>query len=327
MGDIVGSFSNEALWGIIIVMGIAILLLLGELFYARLQLHSRQERYWWVLGASDMYMFEYDAVNDELLLSEHFSVMLGIPRHIFQFSKVMGNTRNPQLRKGLDNIPRILEAAENEQNLELVRQDGSTGIFRVRCNSFNDKHGNLCSTVGILMDVTREVHEEEVLRARAELDGLTAVYNSGTVWFLIERMLKERPERAVSGFVMLDVDHFKEINDTMGHMTGDRVLQKLTESLRSSIRETDVIGRLGGDEFCIYLPKIAGYDFLCDFCERLNSVAVKNFEEADLGMGVTISIGGVMVRNQEDFADVYGRADKVLYAAKAQGRNTSCVAE
>ena len=59
MGDIVGSFSNEALWGIIIVMGIAILLLLGELFYARLQLHSRQERYWWVLGASDMYMFEF----------------------------------------------------------------------------------------------------------------------------------------------------------------------------------------------------------------------------------------------------------------------------
>ena len=174
------------------------------------------------------------------------------------------------------------------------------------------------------MDVTREVREEEALRARAELDGLTAVYNSGTVRFLIERMLKERPERAVSGFVMLDVDHFKEINDTMGHMAGDRVLQKLTESLRSSIRETDVIGRLGGDEFCIYLPKITGYDFLCDFCERLNSVAVRNFEEAER---VTISIGGVMVRSQEDFADVYGRADKVLYAAKAQGRNTSCVAE
>lgn len=325
MNAITPAFSNEALWGIIAVMGVVLLLLGGELFYARIQLNSRQERYWWVLGVSNMYMFEYDIAADELLLSDHFAALLGAPRHIYQFSTIMGALPKQMSQRGLGNISRILECCKQDGRLEMRRMDGSMGVFRVRCNSFKDKHGQLCSMVGILVDVTREAQEEEALRTRAERDGLTAVYNSDTVRFRIGKMLEKRTGAVSSGFVMLDVDHFKGINDTLGHQSGDRVLQNLSDSLRTAVRDTDIIGRLGGDEFCIYLPQIPDYEFLCRFCQRLNAVSKSYFNQTEIGIDVTISVGGVLVRPDETFADVYRRADQALYEAKAQGRNTNCV--
>ena len=325
MNAITPAFSNEALWGIIAVMGAVLLLLGGELFYARIQLNSRQERYWWVLGVSTMYMFEYDIAADELLLSDHFAALLGAPRHIYQFSTIMGALPKQMSQRGLGNISRILECCKQDGRLEMRRMDGSMGVFRVRCNSFKDKHGQLCSMVGILVDVTREAQEEEALRTRAERDGLTAVYNSDTVRFRIGKMLEKRTGAVSRGFVMLDVDHFKGINDTLGHQSGDRVLQNLSDSLRTAVRDTDIIGRLGGDEFCIYLPQIPDYEFLCRFCQRLNAVSKSYFNQTEIGIDVTISVGGVLVRPDETFADVYRRADQALYEAKAQGRNTNCV--
>ena len=143
---------EDTLWAIIVILGLIVMLLVAELFYTRKQLQSRQERYWWVLGASDLYMFEYDASNDELLLSEHFASLLGIPRHIFQFSQIRELTKAPKLQYGLAQIASILEQTHEEtviRQFELRRSDGRTGIFRVRCNPFYDKQEQLSSKVGI----------------------------------------------------------------------------------------------------------------------------------------------------------------------------------
>lgn len=330
MGELlVSGLPNDVLWAIIVIMGIIMLMLVAKLFYTRVQLRGRQERYWWVLGASDMYMFEYDLANDELLLSEHFSSLLGISsRHIFQFSQVMMHTKNKIFKRGLEHVAHILNNTQNEtveSRFELTRGDGSIGIFRVCCNSFYDDQGCLTSKVGILRDITREVHVEEALRARAERDSLTGVYNAGMIRKLIEHDFEEQTRDRTGAFVMLDIDHFKRINDTLGHQAGDKVLQELSRSLHASIRDSDLIGRLGGDEFCIYLPAIPGYDYLCDFCERLNRVASEYLAEIGLGMKVTISVGGVMIHDHETFAEVYDRADELLYGAKNQGRNTNRV--
>lgn len=304
------------------------LLLATELFYTRVQLQGRQERYWWVLGASDLYMFEYDLANDELILSEHFSSLLGVPRHMFQFSQVMEHTKNQTVKRGLKHIAHILNSTLDktvDNRFELTRPDGGIGIFRVRCNSFYDKQGLLISKVGILRDITREVHAEEELRARAERDSLTGVYNAGMIKKLIEHHLAEQTRNRTGAFVILDIDYFKRINDTLGHQTGDKVLQELSRSLHASIRDSDLIGRLGGDEFCIYLPTIPGYEYLCEFCQRLNWVASDYLAGIGFGMKVTISIGGVMIHDNESFAEIYDRADESLYDAKNQGRNTNRV--
>ena len=237
MGELlVSGLPNDVLWAIIVIMGIIMLMLVAELFYTRVQLRGRQERYWWVLGASDMYMFEYDLANDELLLSEHFSSLLGISsRHIFQFSQVVMHTKNKIFKRGLEHVAHILNNTQNEtveSRFELTRGDGSIGIFRVCCNSFYDDQGCLTSKVGILRDITREVHVEEALRARAERDSLTGVYNAGMIRRLIEHDFEEQTRDRTGAFVMLDIDHFKRINDTLGHQAGDKVLQGLSRVWR-----------------------------------------------------------------------------------------------
>ena len=319
--------STETLWGIIVVMGVIIVFLLWEHFYIRAQLHFKQERYWWVLGASDMYIFEYEILAHELRLSEHFAALLLVPSHVFQFTKVVKNANKAKLDRGLGVVSHVLkyEDYKSMDTVSLKRSDGSIGMFRVRCNSFRDTQGEIAFKTGILVDVTREVQEEETLRAKAEIDGLTGIYNSSTIKHLIEESLHDGMNGKNGAFVMFDIDHFKTINDTYGHQAGDKVLQTIAKSVKSIIRDSDILGRLGGDEFCIFLTGVLGYEFLCNFCKRLNDVAVNCMAGTDLDIMVTISVGGIIVREGDAFVHLYERADKALYEAKHRGRNTNCV--
>ncbi len=118
---------------------------------------------------------------------------------------------------------------------------------------------------------------------------------------------------ATFSLLMLDIDHFKRVNDREGHLHGDRVLQELARLFDGCARETDVVGRYGGEEFVIVMPQtdLAG---ACIFAERLR-------RETEAQQSVTIS-GGVAAAREGDTAEtLMGRADSALYAAKAAGRN------
>ena len=125
--------------------------------------------------------------------------------------------------------------------------------------------------------------------------------------------------------IMLDLDHFKQINDTLGHQAGDAVLQSLAKVLCVGKREYDVIGRYGGEEFLVLLPQVDAQGAII-VAERLR----KRVEETDLGTNIkkpvrlTISLG-VATFNGETISeeDLIRRADEALYRAKADGRNRS----
>lgn len=176
----------------------------------------------------------------------------------------------------------------------------------------------VCCRYGIV------VRRRDLYRDRSRRDGLTGAYNAGA----IREMIQNRMNDPVSGggaFVMLDVDYFKKVNDELGHQKGDLVLKTMVESMRDIVREGDMIGRLGGDEFCIFLPGMIDRGGLSRFCERLIAVVKERLESSDLGRTVTVSVGGVMVSGASEFSEVYNRADKALYEAKGKGRNTCCV--
>ena len=168
------------------------------------------------------------------------------------------------------------------------------------------------------------VRDIDMYRDKSERDSLTGVYNAGTIRELVEHHIQDGDSEN-GGFVMLDVDYFKQINDKLGHQAGDKVLKSMVRSLRSVVRDGDIIGRMGGDEFCVYLPNIGSYGTLYDFCNRITKVIEERINAASVGQQVTISVGGVMVEQAENFAGLYKRADRALYEAKGQGRNTCCV--
>ena len=127
---------------------------------------------------------------------------------------------------------------------------------------------------------------------------------------------------------MVDIDHFKRVNDTHGHKTGDVVLQKMSALMQESLREIDVIGRLGGEEFAVLLPETA-LEEAREVAERLRArVAEEEFVlEEGMPLRVTISVGVATMKQKSLNIDMLlSVADEALYKAKHAGRNQVCVA-
>lgn len=179
---------------------------------------------------------------------------------------------------------------------------------------------------------TRRTRYVEILRERVDrglelsvIDQLTGLYNRR----YMNNQLQQFMHRAVIGnkplsVMMLDIDHFKHINDTYGHQAGDEVLQEIAERLRQNVRPMDVVCRPGGEEFLVILPDTAG-DLACAAAERVRrAVAAGTFSV--LGdsrqVSVTISAGVSSLNGVDDtMAELMGRADSALYQAKSAGRN------
>jgi len=127
---------------------------------------------------------------------------------------------------------------------------------------------------------------------------------------------------------MIDIDHFKGINDNHGHKAGDTVLQRLGDILRETLRTVDVIGRLGGEEFAVLLPE-ADLQSATEVAERLRE-RVENTHvvlEAGPPLQFTVSIGVTALQEKNTNLDILlTRADKALYQAKESGRNKVCIA-
>ena len=120
---------------------------------------------------------------------------------------------------------------------------------------------------------------------------------------------------------MIDVDHFKKINDDYGHVNGDKVLTALSKSLRSNLRKTDSVFRYGGDEFCILLPS-TDLNGALRVAQVLNT-QVKDIEFVynDSPISITISLGVTELKKNDHIQDVIARADKALHEAKQAGRD------
>jgi diguanylate cyclase (GGDEF)-like protein len=173
----------------------------------------------------------------------------------------------------------------------------------------------------ILLHYERIGRENERL---ATLDALTEIFNRRTFADLMRRELARGERKAQSvAFFMLDVDHFKQINDKYGHLAGDAVLVKLVEVLRGCIRSQDLIARYGGEEFCILMTDASPKDAE-EVAERLRtSVAMQNFVIDHKSVHITISIGiaCLVLSIGSNIERIYALADIALYQAKKDGRN------
>lgn len=164
--------------------------------------------------------------------------------------------------------------------------------------------------------------DEKKLKSKAETDLLTGVLNKISTEQTIQDYLDMVGEEEPGMFMLFDIDNFKNINDTRGHAFGDEVLKAIGTELPTIYRTTDIVGRLGGDEFCVFLKDIPNenarihmgevtYNFFRDF-------KVGEYSKYD----VTASIGAAMFpKDGKDFEELYKSADKAVYAAKEHGRN------
>ncbi len=170
----------------------------------------------------------------------------------------------------------------------------------------------------------RIVDLEEALRVQATHDALTGSWNHGAIIDMLQLELdRAQREGTSTGVVLVDLDHFKRVNDTYGHLTGDAVLQEAAERMTRVLRRSDVLGRYGGEEFLVVLPGCEAPDAQA-LAERLRQCIACGPAATPMGkISFTISLGVTTTGKSEtmEVAAVLQRADEALYQAKREGRN------
>lgn len=219
----------------------------------------------------------------------------------------------------LDELDR--KGACKNLEFEFRRKDGSelTAILSARLIVVRGKDHIL----GVIHDVTERKMFETRLQKQASTDVLTGAANRR---FFMEAASFEvqqahHLERALS-VALIDLDHFKQVNDTFGHKEGDRVLAGFTQLCLQNIREGDILARFGGDEFALMLPN-SGAEKAVAIAERIRqALAISDLTRENAPYTVTISVGIAEIRGKADTLDeILGRADQALYRMKESGRN------
>lgn len=218
------------------------------------------------------------------------------------------------------------EAEVYECEYRIQAKDGSWKWFYDRGKvTQRDDDGKPIFAAGIVFDITEKKEKEKALETRNKslektsvADALTGIKNRGAI---IEELKLRIDHAQESGspisIVMFDVDNFKIINDTKGHVYGDMVLKEIADAISGSIRGLDAIGRYGGEEFLLILPN-SNLESARLVSERIRA-RIEGLEFND-GTKVTLS-GGVALYQAEDIVDFIDRADNNLYKAKRSGKN------
>lgn len=164
---------------------------------------------------------------------------------------------------------------------------------------------------------------QERLERKASRDTLTGLLNKGASQRRIEEYLRAlNPRKDHAALLLIDADGFKEINDTFGHLFGDAVLTNMGMIIEKHFRQSDVVGRIGGDEFLVLFRNVPSLQILRDRCQQIVSAMAKTYENGEDRLPFSISIGvSLFPAHGKTYTDLFRHADKALYEAKRCGKN------
>ena len=232
-----------------------------------------------------------------------------------------------EIREDTDNA---LKAMESDKELlrtgkgtnYVIKEEGKNGVEYLELikRPVFDDDGKVSGIIALINNVTETQTLKLELEKRSKTDSLTGLLNKQETESEIENIIKNYPEEH-SALMMVDVDEFKEVNDKFGHAAGDRVLKAIGEILHYSFKGMDIAGRIGGDEFMVYLRDIKP-DTAISLAAKISDRARHLFQGEPLERHISISIGiSEFPEHGKNFEDLYRAADMALYFVKEHGRD------
>ena len=224
--------------------------------------------------------------------------------------------------KAMEADRRILETGEGTEYIIEENEDGVRDFLQLIKRPVYGEDGKISGIIALINNVTDYQLLKLELEKRAKTDALTGLLNKKAATDLIRMLLmKPRQEVGRSALLMIDADHFKHINDTFGHAEGDRVLAEIGRIIRNSCRNEDVAGRIGGDEFMVFMRHTAAPENACRLAERLQAQVQHAFADDPLAGHVSLSIGiALCPEHGQTFEALFKAADDALYKVKSTSR-------
>ena len=295
-------------WIISAILLVAVILVFSVFssMHARNLCKMENRRYRLLSHISNECLFEYGMKSRALKISDKFYEIFGMEEN----EAVITNLLIEALNTLKDHEPN-----EMLSTIKLPVSNGGVGVFRIVCSNISDDKGRPYSMIGKLIDITEEFMERERLITISQLDGLTGLYNAVTAEKLIAGSIKNRDGNRSDALIIIDCDNFKNINDTLGHLEGNRVLKSISKGLRLTFRQTDIIGRIGGDEFCVYMQNIPSAEFVRSRCLQLSDLV----GELNGDFMIMFSMGIAILDEENTYEGLFKKADDALYLAKRRG--------
>ncbi|MGE5319087.1 MAG: putative bifunctional diguanylate cyclase/phosphodiesterase, partial [Hyphomicrobiaceae bacterium] len=300
----------------------------GEAAEMNARLRDMEERWRFALDSTGAGVWDQDIPGNRIMLSSRCKSMLG-----FADDEIGSRTDDWLQRIHPDDLPGLVAA---RQRLFDGSSDTFTNEHRKRCKDGHWKwiqtHGMVAArdadkvpvrVIGTYLDVSERRHAEETIQRQANYDPLTQLPNRRLFLDRLgQEIIKTRRTDLFLALLLVDLDEFKEVNDTLGHDAGDTLLQETARRIRSCIRDADTVARLGGDEFTVILTDLSDRTHIEDIAQKIISRVAEPFHLGDEVAYVTASIGiTVYPGDAADIESLMKHADQAMYAAKKHGRN------
>ena len=300
---------------------------LTERRQAAAALHDREERLRLAVQATGLGIWDFDVATGERRWSDELRAIFGVADDAPADASLALSLVRAEYRPRIVGFFRAAHAGradfEFDETLPIVRADtGEERWVSTNGHKIFDEQGRLSRVLLTVRDITEERTAEERIRWAASHDALTELPNRALFQDRLQHALVYAARaRAKVGLLLLDLDHFKQVNDTLGHDAGDALLRSFAERLHDCVRSTDMVARLGGDEFAIILPDLRGERGIREVADSILARLREPFTFRGHILDCRASIGAALFpEHGVEAEELLKHADLALYSAKAAGR-------
>ena len=297
----------------------------------QMQLQKEKIRYEIIEELSDNIIFNYDVASDV------FEASAKILRSIGTRTKFDNAIENITYADMLDHrdVPAFIGALsnalsgqrKNSFDARIINNRGDGVWHRIKFTVIYDDDGNASQFIGTLTDIDKEKKEKSRLIVQAETDQLTGFLNKISTALKINELLRDDEEQGA--LFLFDIDDFKKLNDTYGHHVGDIFLKEFTSKLTLSFRSSDILGRVGGEEFILYLSGVGdNKHYIEEKAQQIlnicNSIHLDVAPEREFSCSIGIARRPL---DGNTYTELYEKADKAMYSVKKSGKNNFAFVE
>lgn len=293
---------------------------------AEMKAMLEEQKYLIISDISEELPYEYDIADDVITFAEKFT-------HIFEGEAIIENPATNMVSSGLvsydtkEAIEELFALAKTgiEYHSTEFKLNTKNGGFQWYFSTFStiyDEDGTPIRVVGLLRNIHSQKVEQQKLLTKAETDQMTGLLNKATTEAKIQKSLRELDGNTYSVFMLVDIDDFKKVNDTFGHLIGDEVIVSIADALKKyTTGANDLAGRLGGDEFCVYFADLLDTQVAIEKASLIAEDLRQKYPGSVDSPRVTLSIGIASSNEQIPYAVLLENADRAVYQAKLNGKN------